>query len=91
MHLGADTPDFFLPFRNVPTARRLAPPWAATTKAAPSDTITRVPLTQVRWTRDPCPGHPKPRTDTWILCLYGSSVSSDPFLFVNSEGRQRRQ
>nr|KAF6454017.1 transcription factor 20 [Molossus molossus] len=32
--------------RNVPTARRQAPPWAATTKAAPSATITRVPLMQ---------------------------------------------
>lgn len=41
--------DFFL-FRNVPTARRQVPPWAVTTKAAPSDTTTRVPLTQVRWT-----------------------------------------
>lgn len=49
----------FVPFRNVPTARRQAPPWAATTKAAPSDTITRVPSTQVRWGRGPLSEPPK--------------------------------
>ena len=71
------------------------PPWAATTKAAPSDTITRVPLTQVR--RDYVP---LSRASEGRDVHFGSFpaffplfivlfVTSDPVLFVNSKGMQR--
>lgn len=65
----------FIPFRNVPTARRQAPPWVATTKAAPSDTTTRVPSTQVRWGRGPL-SEPPEGWDAHVESLPSSLPSS---------------